>query len=729
MLRAAHTGVLIFSTGFIISGTSAAAMNEVLTTATEILSLTSEQAARRISVSVTGVVTVAEPNWRGKFFVQDPTGGVFVNSTNDPQPVPGDLVQVSGVSHPGSYAPDIESPHWQKLGTAPLPEARPVTVEQLMSGAEDGQRVEVPCVVRSAQPSQVVKTRLVLELASSGYRFRAFPPLSINLDPSSLVGAAVRVRGTAATSFNAPLRHILTVVMFMPQESDIIVDHLPDTAISQEPFTPLNGIAEYRRNGSPETRIRVKGVVTFQRPGEDIFLHDETGGLQVKCHETNAFAPGEIVEAIGFPGLERFLPVLEDATLIRKNESGKPIVPQKASVAALLEGHHHADLISLQGKLLDSSLRPLRTARSLSNAPGENILTLQSRNYLFRVATPATRQFAELASIPIGSTLEVTGICLQQAGEWGKVETCQVLASAAVSIRILQRPGWWTAERLLIGLGILLAVSLVGITWTLMILRKNSALKSSIAEKIKAQDELQKAHDLLEWRVQERTKELNFEMSARNEAEVRVKAILAERTRIAQELHDTLLQGFTSIGLKLDALASSLPSSLAATKEQLQKILERSDEYLIEARRSVWELRSPSLEKFGDLSQALKKVSERALQGTTIQLRFTTNGTVRTLAPIVESNLLRICEEAVANAAKHARPTQVEVTLEFNSKDVQLRIRDNGCGFDAKNRGNSADGHFGLVGIQERAKKMAGRFSLNSRPGAGTEIVVTVQSG
>jgi signal transduction histidine kinase len=704
-------------------------MNEVLTTATEILSLTSEQAARRISVSVTGVVTVAEPNWRGKFFVQDPTGGVFVNSTNDPQPVPGDLVQVSGVSHPGSYAPDIESPHWQKLGTAPLPEARPVTVEQLMSGAEDGQRVEVPCVVRSAQPSQVVKTRLVLELASSGYRFRAFPPLSINLDPSSLVGAAVRVRGTAATSFNAPLRHILTVVMFMPQESDIIVDHLPDTAISQGPFTPLNGIAEYRRNGSPETRIRVKGVVTFQRPGEDIFLHDETGGLQVKCHETNAFAPGEIVEAIGFPGLERFLPVLEDATLIRKNESGKPIVPQKASVAALLEGHHHADLISLQGKLLDSSLRPLRTARSLSNAPGENILTLQSRNYLFRVATPTTRQFAELASIPIGSTLEVTGICLQQAGEWGKVETCQVLASAAVSIRILQRPGWWTAERLLIGLGILLAVSLVGITWTLMILRKNSALNSSIAEKIKAQDELQKAHDLLEWRVQERTKELNFEMSARNEAEVRVKAILAERTRIAQELHDTLLQGFTSIGLKLDALASSLPSSLAATKEQLQKILERSDEYLIEARRSVWELRSPSLEKFGDLSQALKKVSERALQGTDIQLHFMSNGTARTLAPIVESNLLRICEEAVANAAKHARPTQVEVTLEFNSKDVQLRIRDNGCGFDPKSGGNSADGHFGLVGMQERAKTMAGRFSLNSRPGAGTEIVVTVQSG
>jgi signal transduction histidine kinase len=199
-------------------------------------------------------------------------------------------------------------------------------------------------------------------------------------------------------------------------------------------------------------------------------------------------------------------------------------------------------------------------------------------------------------------------------------------------------------------------------------------LKSSIAERIKAQNELQKVNDLLETRVQERTRELKFEMGAREEAEVQVKATLAERKRIAQELHDTLLQGFTGIGLKLEALTSKLPPTLATTKEQLQKILEQSDEYLVEARRAVWELRSLSLGKPGDFSETMKKVSERTIRGTGIHLRFTTGGAECKLSPAVEDNLLRICEEAVTNAVKHAQPIKVEMNLEYTPKELRLRI-------------------------------------------------------
>jgi signal transduction histidine kinase len=210
---------------------------------------------------------------------------------------------------------------------------------------------------------------------------------------------------------------------------------------------------------------------------------------------------------------------------------------------------------------------------------------------------------------------------------------------------------------------------------------------------------------------------------------LRLETQLKERKRIAQELHDTLLQGFTGIGLKLDALANSLPPSLDAVKAQLLKLLEQSDQYLAEARRSIWELRSPSLEKSGDLSKALAKVSERALENSGIRLNFSVEGTERDLEPAVEGNLLRICEEAVANAAKHAHPTKVEVNLTFNTKVVQLRIRDNGCGLDPKNLASSKDGHFGLLGIQERAKSIAAGLSVNSQPGVGTEIAVTVPKG
>src|SRR5262249_8543699 len=213
--------VFVIWSAFAIARTSLAATNEVLTNAAEVLSLTTERATQSIHISITGVVTLSEPTWGGLFFVQDSTGGVFVNNKN-PRPAVGDLVQVTGVGHAGGFAPDIMSPKWQKLGTAPLPEAKPVSVERLMSGAEDGQRVEVPGVVRSVR---AIGKQRSLEVAGGGYRFFALLGLATNVDVNALVGATVRVRGTAAATFNRQLRQILGVNIFMPRESDLIVDH------------------------------------------------------------------------------------------------------------------------------------------------------------------------------------------------------------------------------------------------------------------------------------------------------------------------------------------------------------------------------------------------------------------------------------------------------------------------------------------------------------------------
>ncbi len=704
-----------------------ASTSDTLTNAADILSQTSDQAARVNPVLVTGVVTVAEPNWNGDFFVQDTTGGVYVINRTTPQPQVGDLVQIRGVSQLGAYAPDVLLAHWTRLGTAPLPAAVPVSTDRLMSGAEDGRRVEVTGVIRSAHQSQLVTSRMALELVCGGFRFRAFPPFSTNLDPNALVGATVHLRGTVAASSNASLRRIMTVVMFVPQSSDLIIDQFSGDAVFHQPLTPLNSIAQYRVTSDPEPRIHVRGVVTYQRPGQDIFLHDAGNnnnpcGLQVECTDTNIFAPGDIVEAVGFPALERSLPVLQDAVLIRAKESGVPATPVKTGISKLLGGFNHADLVSLQGILLDCSLRPLLTVPGLSNSPSATICTLQSSNYFFKVVAPATDKFARLGSIPIGSTLTVTGICMLQADEFGKIDAAQILLPDPADLQIVKQPNWFTARRLLIGLGLLLATSFVAVTWTCMILRRNSALKLSIAEKIQARNELQKAHDQLETRVQERTRQLKFEMGARQEAEVQYKAVLAERTRLAQELHDTLLQGFTGIGLKLDAFARSLPTG----SEKLQQILEQSDQYLTEARRTIWELRSPSLEKNQEFSQALLYVSNRSLQGTGIHLDFSVVGDARPLPPAVEDNLLRICEEAVMNAVKHARPRQTQICLEYAVGQVHLRIRDDGCGFDPNGAETVKAGHFGLVGIRERVNSVHGNLSLHSQLGQGTQIIVTI---
>src|SRR5262249_5296004 len=134
----------------------------------------------------------------------------------------------------------------------------------------------------------------------------------------------------------------------------------------------------------------------------------------------------------------------------------------------------------------------------------------------------------------------------------------------------------------------------------------------------------------------------------------------AERRRIAQELHDTLLQGFTGIALKLEALTMGLSPTLAETKQQLRRALEEMDHYLQETRCSVCNLRSPTLQWAKDLGRALLTASERALAGTPVSLSFSVQGVPQKIGNVMEHHLLRICEEALANVVKHARATKVE---------------------------------------------------------------------
>src|SRR6266705_981567 len=199
-----------------------------------------------------------------------------------------------------------------------------------------------------------------------------------------------------------------------------------------------------------------------------------------------------------------------------------------------------------------------------------------------------------------------------------------------------------------------------------------------------------------------------------------------ERKRIAQELHDTLLQGFTGIALKLDALTTSLPPALSKTKQQLLQALEQMDHYLGETRRSIWNLRSPTLQSTEDLSMALREASERALAGTAIAPSFLVQGAPRKIGSVPEHHLLRICEEALANVVKHAHATRVEVILDFTSKEVQLHIRDDGCGFEPAGWEVSKRGHFGLLGMKERVASVFGMLLIDSAPGGGARLLATI---
>ncbi|HZT22457.1 MAG TPA: ATP-binding protein [Verrucomicrobiae bacterium] len=693
---------------------------ETLTNAADILSLPATLASAGVPVAIQGVVTAAETNWDGRFFVQDASGGVFVENRTPRQPVPGDWVEITGITRAGGYAPCITKPHWKKIGTAPLPDARPVTMDQLMSGSEDSQRVEISGVVRRAWLSG---NRLGIELASGGYRLRAFLPIPPKTEPQSLVGAKVVLRGTAAAAFNAPLRHILTVTLFVPQLADFVVQEPAPANPFREPLTPLAGIAQYHYHSSPGRQVHVKGVVTYLRKGEDLFLKDATGGLQVKCQQADAVAPGEVVEAVGFPAVENFLPVLEDATVRKTSEPPVGVAPQAATVAEVLKGLHQADFITLRGRLIDRLVEGI--GPTTNGAVIETSLVLQTSNFVFVAEKDTRGQNNLLASIPIGSLVEVSGICLLDSGSDGKIKSLHLLLPASRDIRILQRPSWLTPRHLLASLAVLFITLLVAVGWSLTVFKKNSVLKSLVREKEAARRELQQARDLLEERVKERTAQLKVEMTARKESELQFRAVLTERTRLAQELHDTLEQTAIGVALQLDLAADQFQRRPDSAWQHLKVARNLMRQHQRDIHHSIWGLRSRADEPFG-LINAIALNSRQMANGADLRIQVEVFGQAKTLPEIVEENLLRISQEAVTNVVKHSGARTAKIELRFSPQTVVLQIQDDGQGFIPEHCPGPKDGHFGLLGIRERTERLGGQVQIASAPGAGATIRVEI---
>jgi signal transduction histidine kinase len=695
-----------------------------LTNAADVLTLSDDQASLGIPVSLKAIVTVAEANWNGRFFVQDSSGGVFVENKTPQRVKVGDVLKISGITRAGGYAPCITKPQWVKMGTAPLPGARPVTIEELMSGVEDSQRIEITGVIRDVQMSGA---EVEVEVASGGYRFHAYSPVPRGINLQTLIGAKVLLKGTAATAYNAPahtsLRHIVTVTLYVSQAIDFVIEQPAPADLYSRPLTPLNATAQYPRDRSPGGQVHVKGVVTYQREGQDLFLQDESGGLQVKSKLTIPVYPGEVVEAVGFPTVENFLPVLENAIYRKTGEPRRTLTSQSVAVPDLMKGLHHADYVNLKGVLVD------RLAQGIGRTEDEPVvqttLMLQSSNLLFAAEKDTMEQNGFLTSIPIGSLVEVEGICMLESDEDGKIKSLHILLPTSHDVHILERPSWLTTAHLLASLAIVSGILLIAISWSVMVSTKNSKLESLVSEKESAQKELQQAHDLLEWRVDERTKQLKVEMTARKETELQFRAVLTERTRLAQELHDTLEQTITGIALQLDRVANHFEKNPENASRHLKLARNLTRQGQTDVRHSVWGLRSRAAEKF-NLINALNVNGRQIANDAGIQIEIETNGETHPLPETVEENLLRIGQEAITNAIKHSEATTVKIGLQFNPHQVVLEIKDNGKGFALESCPGPDEGHFGLLGIRERAERMGGQAHISSMPGTGTSVRVEI---
>jgi signal transduction histidine kinase/ligand-binding sensor domain-containing protein len=202
--------------------------------------------------------------------------------------------------------------------------------------------------------------------------------------------------------------------------------------------------------------------------------------------------------------------------------------------------------------------------------------------------------------------------------------------------------------------------------------------------------------------------------------------VFAERARLSREIHDTLLQSLAAIGVELEAIASQIDAAQTAPREALRRLRRQTSHAVREARESIAELRSNALEP-RSLCDLLRELAEGTTAVKHVQTDFVLTGRPVRCTAEVETQLLRIAQEAVANAVRHGRADRIEVALEFQANAVSLRVTDDGCGFSPGDRRSAAQAgeQLGLLSMRERGERIRARVAITSSPGYGTTIETT----
>jgi signal transduction histidine kinase/ligand-binding sensor domain-containing protein len=207
------------------------------------------------------------------------------------------------------------------------------------------------------------------------------------------------------------------------------------------------------------------------------------------------------------------------------------------------------------------------------------------------------------------------------------------------------------------------------------------------------------------------------------QARERFRAVLEERNRLAREMHDTLIQGCTSVSALLEAIDSMNGSQDSGQGQLLHFARLQIRETADEARRAVWNLRQDGASAAA-LDRLLEQMAQQASHGSSVPVRFQTMGRPPALDPLVEHDIVMVAREAVHNAVRHARPTEVVLRAHFEERLIRVQVEDDGCGFNPRDVLSSSQDHFGLAGMRERIARIGGRFEIRSAPGKGTQVSI-----
>jgi two-component sensor histidine kinase len=414
---------------------------------------------------------------------------------------------------------------------------------------------------------------------------------------------------------------------------------------------------------SPNTPapVTVNGVVTLTSPV--LFVQDSSGGLAIPNIQTNVpLEIGDEIEAKGDAELHDFSSILRNAD-VRLLWSHTPVLPVSVTASQAATGDFDAKFVEIRGRLVEKHSGP----------GGTFILTIDDGSQSFLAIGGSAGSVASLRLLKDRSRLRLRGICSVDPSYTRDLTAFAILLPSFSDIEVIEGPPWWSAGHIIaLTIGSLIVV-VAGLTIFIYIER---------------------------WRMQ---------------------AVLEERERLAHEIHDTLAQSFAGLGFQLEAIhnAAIKGSSILSQLNVARNMARNSHD---EARRSIAGLHPEHLESMG-LLPALENCAHRITDGSSsIAVKTISSGSETALPLRIADSLFRIGYEAIANAVRHAHPTNLTLSLVYQKSTLELIVADDGSGFMV----SSQSAGFGIRGMSKRAASISARFTIRSVPGEGTAIHVVV---
>ena len=406
-------------------------------------------------------------------------------------------------------------------------------------------------------------------------------------------------------------------------------------------------------------------------------------------------AIGESIEAAGIPVTDLYRIHLAESVWRKSSEPPvKPGKPSAMTLESLFKSKGDGEFI-MNPKFFGHVLTVNGTLREfVTDERGERRLLLENGGHTIQIDCSNA---PNATGIQLGSVVSATGICVLDSDFWRpslpfpKNKSLFLVAQHTGDIVILKRPPWWTPAKFLVAASVMFGVIVLILIW-------NAALRVLVERK---------------------SREVVKAQARKLESELRI----AERTRLAADLHDSLSQNLTVIGYQVSTAKNTLGDKDSTTTECLDTAAKMIRSCRTDLRRCLWDLRSDVLDET-DFAEAIRKTVAPVAGSASLAVRFA--GPRAAISDSTAHGVLNAVRELVANAVRHGEAANIRIAGEVHTGELNLSVRDDGCGFDLGNRPGQTEGHFGLDGIIERIERLGGTFKIESSPGNGTYAVISI---